>query len=192
MGMGHAAYGAAGVGVGAGSSSVLEDHGGRLQNYSGRPAPYGGGGDDDLPRGHGTGGAAYGGFGGSDNMDRFGGTVLGMSNGGATPGGAFGVEDSSSTTRAHSSPLCPISTDVLPGDLSSGDCGNFTIGSGAGGGTPRGLMSSLACSPPSTLVGVLAMRAVLPARLRLRQRLVVLERMHRGIPKQLEDEIGLV
>jgi len=37
--------------------------------------------------------------------------------------------------------------------------------------------------------GVRAIRAVLPAWLRLIQRLVVLECMHRGIPKQVEDGI---
>ena len=59
MGMSHAAYGAAGIG--AGSSSVLEDqllgtHGGRLQNSSACPDLYGGGygggsggGYDDSP-----------------------------------------------------------------------------------------------------------------------------------------------
>ena len=36
------------------------------------------------------------------------------------------------------------------------------------------------------------MRAVLTARLRLLRRLEVLERMRRGIPKQLGDEIGFV
>jgi len=52
-------------------------------------------------------------------------------------------------------------------------------------------MSSLGCSP-SALVEVRAMRAVIPARLRLLQRLVVLECMRRGIPKQLGDGIELV
>jgi len=56
---------------------------------------------------------------------------------------------------------------------------------------PWALMGSLGC-PPSTLVEVQAMRAVLTARLRLRLRLVVLERMRRGVPKQLGDGIELV
>ena len=110
MGMGHATYGAAGIG--AGPSSVLEDqllgtHGGRLQNSSARPGPYGGGyggggggGYDDLPFGRGS--AAYGEFGGYDGMDRFDGAGRGMSNGGTAP-------DRASTTRAHSYPLRPIS-----------------------------------------------------------------------------------
>ena len=54
---------------------------------------------------------------------------------------------------------------------------------------PRALMGSLGCSP-SALVEVRAMRAVLPARLLLR--LVVLECMRRGIPKQIGDGIELV
>ena len=52
---------------------------------------------------------------------------------------------------------------------------------------PRALMGS-----PSALVEVRAMRAVLPARLRLLQRLVVLECIRRGMPKQLGNEIELV
>ena len=54
--------------------------------------------------------------------------------------------------------------------------------------TPRALEGSLGCSP-SALVEV---RVVLPARLRLLLRLVVLERIRRGIREQLGDEIELV
>ena len=83
----------------------------RLQNSSARPAGgYGvGGGYDDLPLGHGTGGAAYG----HDGIDCFGGAVrrlgMGMSNGVVRPVIRSVLEDSSSTTRAHSSPLRPMS-----------------------------------------------------------------------------------
>jgi len=53
---------------------------GRLQNSSARPAGgYGGGGGyGDLPLGRGTGGAAYGGFGGHDGVNRFGVAVRGL------------------------------------------------------------------------------------------------------------------
>ena len=148
MGMGHTAYGAAGVGTGP--SSVLEDqllgtYGGRLQNSSTRPGPYGGGygggggGYDDLPLGRGTSGAVYGGFGGYDGMDRFGGAGrglgMGMSNGGAAPGGVLGV---GGFEFDDASPQFPAASDILRGDslygLPSAGRGNGTIGSGAGGG----------------------------------------------------------
>jgi hypothetical protein len=152
MGMGHAAYGAGGVGPGP--SSVLEEqllgtYGGRLQNSSVRPGPYGsgyggGGGYDDLPLGRGAGGAAYGGFGGYDSMDRFGGAGrglgMGMSNGGAAPGGALGV---GGFEFDDASPQFPAASDILRGDslytLPSAGRGNGTIGSGAAGvpGGPR-------------------------------------------------------
>jgi len=55
----------------------------------------------------------YGGFGGYDGMDRFGGTIRGLVMGlvGMSSGGALGtvLGDSSLTTRAHSSPLRPVS-----------------------------------------------------------------------------------
>jgi hypothetical protein len=134
--LGHTAYGAAGVGVWAGPSSVLEDqllgiYGGRLHNSSA------GGGYDDLPLGRGTGGA--GGFGGYDGMDRFGGAVrvlgMGMSNGGAAPGGALGVggfefDDVSLQFPAASYILCGDSFYTLR----SAGHGNSTIGRGASGG----------------------------------------------------------
>lgn len=147
MGMGHAAYGA--TGVGAGPSSVLEDqllgtYGGRLQNSSVRPGPYGGGysgsgGYDDLPLGRGASGATYGGFGGYDSMDRFSGAGrglgMGMSNGSAAPGGALGV---GGFEFDDASPQFPAASDILRGDslygLPSAGRGNGTIGSGAGGG----------------------------------------------------------
>lgn len=147
MGMSHAAYGA--TGVGAGPSSVLEDqllgtYGGRLQNSSVRPGPYGGGysgsgGYDDLPLSRGASGATYGGFGGYDGMDRFGGAGrglgMGMSNGSAAPGGALGV---GGFEFDDASPQFPAASDILRGDslygLPSAGRGNGTIGSGAGGG----------------------------------------------------------
>ena len=151
MGMGHAAYGAGGVG--AGPSSVLEDqllgtYGGRLQNSSVHPGPYAGGysgnGYDDLPLGRGAGSAAYGGFGGYDGMDRFGGAGrglgMGMSNGGTAPGGTLGV---GGFEFDDASPQFPAASDILRGDslygLPSAARGNGTIGSGAaaGPGGPR-------------------------------------------------------
>jgi len=106
------------------------------------------------------------------------------------------LEDSSSTTRAHSSPLRPISFVETLYSLPSAGCGNSTIGRGAGGG-PSGHHSAAGyCSGvdqfpgsslPSALVGVLPMRTVLPMRLRLLQcllqRLVAPECMRRGILK---------
>lgn len=152
MGMGHAAYGA--TGVGTGPSSVLEDqllgtYGGRLQNSSVRPGPYAGGygsasgGYDDLPLGRGAGGATYG-FGGYDGMDRFGGAGrglgMGMSNGGTAPGGALGV---GGFEFDDASPQFPAASDILRGDslygLPGAGRGNGAIGSGAtvGPGGPR-------------------------------------------------------
>ena len=52
--------------------------------------------------------------------------------------------------------------------------------------------SSFGCGTPRALVEVRAMRAVLTARLRLLQRLVVLERVRRCIREQLGDETELV
>ena len=147
MGMGHTAYG--GAGVGTGPASVLEDqllgtYGGRLQNSSTRPGPYGGGygggvgGYDDLPLGRGAGGAVYGGFGGYDGTDRLGGAGralgVGFSNGAIAPTvlgvGGFEFDDAS--------PQFPAASDILRGDslysLPSAGRGNGTIGSGAGGG----------------------------------------------------------
>ena len=95
-----------------------------------------------------------------------------MSDGGASPGGALGIggfdfDDTSMVPRCARNHGLP-----------SVGCGNGTIGSGAVRlrETPWALMGSLGCSP-SALVEVRAMRAVLTARLRLLQRLVMLERM---------------
>jgi len=54
--------------------------------------------------------------------------------------------------------------------------------------TPRALEGSLGCSP----LALVEVRAVLVARLPLLLRLVVLERVRRGIREQLGDEIELV
>ena len=105
------------------------------------------------------------------------------------------LEDSRLTTRAHSSPLHPVSFVETLYSLPSAGCGNSTIGRGAGGGpgghhSAAGDCSSVDQFPgssPSALVGVRAMRALLPVRLRLLprllQRLVAPECMRRGIPK---------
>jgi hypothetical protein len=111
------------------TSSDIYD--GRLHNSSA------GGGYDDLLLGRGTGGA--GGFDGCDGMDRFGGAVwglgMGMSNGGAAPGGALGVggfefDDVSLQFPAASYILCGDSFYTLR----SAGHGNSTIGRGASGG----------------------------------------------------------
>jgi len=71
----------------------------------------------DLPLGRGTGGAAYGGFGDHNGMDRFGGTVrglgMGMSNGGGASGGTLGVGRFESD---DASPQFPATSDVPCGD----------------------------------------------------------------------------
>jgi len=77
-------------------------------------------------------------------MDRFGGAVrglgMGMSNGGAAPGGVLGV---GGFDFNDASPQFPAAPDTLHGDslygLPSFGRGNGTIGSGAGGepGGPR-------------------------------------------------------
>jgi len=136
-----------------------------------------------------------------DGMDRFGVAVrelrIGVSNGGVTPGGALGV---GGFDFDDVSPQFPAAPDTLRGDSLYG-----LFGVGRGNGmmqvedlvvpvrlreTPQALMSSLGCSPSA--LEVRAMRTVLPARLRLLHRLVVLVRMCRDIPTQLGDEIKLV
>jgi len=124
MGMDHRAYRA--TGVGAGLSSVPRPTPWHLwpcrhQNSSARPAGgYGGGGGyDDLPLGRHTGGAAYGGFGGHNDMDRFGDVVwglgMGMSNGGGAPGGTLGV---GRFEFDDASPQFPATSNLLRGDSS--------------------------------------------------------------------------
>jgi len=70
-----------------------------------------------LPLGRGTGVAAYGGFGGHNGMDRFGGTVwgfgTGMSNGGGAPGGTLGV---GGFKFDDASPQFPAMSDIPRGD----------------------------------------------------------------------------
>jgi len=95
---------------------------GRLQDSSVRPASGygGGGGHDDLPLGRGTGGAAFGGFSGHNDMDRFSGAVrglgrMGMSNGGGAPGGTLGI---GRFEFDDASPQFPATSDVLHGDSS--------------------------------------------------------------------------
>jgi hypothetical protein len=123
---------------------------------------------------------------------------MGMSNGGAAPCVGFGVggfefDDGSPLRSISFVETHPIASSALAAvtvrlEVVVGD----PVVPVRLRGTPRALMSSLACSPPSALVGVWAMRAVPPAWLRLLHRLVVPERMRRGIPKQLGDEIELV
>jgi len=198
--MGHAVYGAAGVG--AGPPSVLEDqvlgtYGGKLQNSSARPAPYEGG--------YGDGAGDFGRLAPRPwymrccvwriwRLRRYGSAVrvlgMGMSNGGVAPGGVGVGESAFDDTH----PQFPTTPDILCGDSLYG---LLSAGRSNGRmelmelvwvedpvapirlrGILRALVSSLGCSPPSTLV------EVLPPRPRLRRCLVVLERMRRGIPKQ--------
>jgi hypothetical protein len=124
MGMGCAAY-RAGIGVGAKQSSVFYDH--FFGTYG-----SGGGSYDNLPLGRGAtlwkiwrlkrhGGAGRG-------------LGIGLSNGGAAPGCAFGVGGfnfDNGSPRFHTEP------GILRGDslysLPSAGSGGGTIGSGAGG-----------------------------------------------------------
>jgi len=118
MGMDHRTSGTAGVGPAHLLSSRPAPwnlRSGRPQSSSAHPAGgYGGGGGYyDLPLGRGTSGVVYGGFGGHDGRNRLGGAVrglgMGMSNGVPRPVVRPELEDLSLTTRAHSSPLRPIS-----------------------------------------------------------------------------------
>jgi len=139
---------------------------------------YGGGGGgsyDDLPLDRDPSCATYGGFGGYDSIDCFGGAVRGLgtgiSNGGTPPGGVLGV---GGFEFDDASPQFPAASDILRGDslysLPSASRGNGTTRSGAGGEpvilvrlrrTPRDLISPQGCSPPSALVEVQVMGAII-------------------------------
>jgi len=138
-----------------------------------------------------------------DGMDCLVGTVrglgMGMSNGGAAPGSALGVGE---FDFGDASPQFPAASDTLRGDSLYGLPRRWPwqrydrkwcrwMVPVRLRETPRVLVGSLGCSP-SALVEVRAMRAVLTARLRLLQQLVVLERVRRGIRQQLGDETELV
>jgi len=126
---------------------------------------------------HGTLGAAYGGFGGDNGMDHFGGTVwglgMGMSNGGGTPGGMLSVgrfefDDVSPQFPATSDVPCGDSV-IAPPALATATGWLEVVWVGRPGGHRLavgdflGIDELLGCSPHSVLVGVQVMRAMLLA-----------------------------